>query len=62
MKLSMKGTQSAGKSDITMDLHAANAGELKLTLDVTQEITGDKPAAEPPEGANVVDAAELLEP
>lgn len=61
MKLSMKGTQSAGKSDITMDLHVANAGELKLTLDVAQEITGDKPAAEPPEGANVVDAAELLE-
>lgn len=60
MKLTMNATQSAGKAAITMDLHAANAGELKLTLDVTQEITGDKPAVEPPQGASVVDAAQLL--
>ncbi len=61
VKLSMTGAQSAGEAAFTVELHAANIGEFKLTVDVTQQATAGKPMTQPPEEANVVDAPELLE-
>ena len=62
IKLTMKTTQADGRADLTMEVHAANIGELKLTMNTNQKTVSDKPMSKPPEGANVVDAPELLEP
>lgn len=62
VKMTMEAIQAGGKADLTMDVHAANIGELKLTMNTNQKTVSGKPMSEPPEGANVVDAPELLEP
>lgn len=61
MRITMDAAQDSSGSSLTMTCHAANMGELKLTMTTTQQTTSGQPAVEPPEGANVVDAAELLE-
>lgn len=62
MKIAMDVTQSGGSVSMTMSYHIANVGEMKLTLTQTQKTTTDKPMTQPPEGAVVVDAPELLNP
>lgn len=62
IRLELDYALSTGKASMALDLHAANIGQLKLALDVTRKADGGKPAAEPPEGANVLDPAELLNP
>lgn len=62
MKMTMDCTQSNGKADLTLNAHVANLGEMKLTLNTTEKAVDEKPMSEPPAGANVVDAPELLEP
>jgi len=64
IKMTVDCTQSGGKAELTMDLHVANLGQLRLTLNTTQQATGEKPMAEPPEGAPIMDmdAPEPLNP
>ena len=62
IKMTMKAAQSGGKADLTMDVHVANTGEMKLTMSITQKTVSGKPLSEPPAGARIVDAPELLEP
>lgn len=63
VKLTADCTQSGGKVDLTMDLHIANIGALKLTMNSTQQASTEKPMSEPPKGANIVDSgAALLKP
>ena len=51
---------STGKASMELDLHAANIAQLKMTLDVTRKAASEKPEDQPPEGANVLEPAELL--
>jgi len=62
VKMTMDCAQSNGKVSLTMNIHIANLGEMKLTLTSTQQTTSEKPMAEPPAGANIMDmgAPELL--
>lgn len=60
MRITMDAAQDSRGAELTMTCHVANVGEMKLTMTTTQQATAEQPAVEPPEGANVVDAAELL--
>lgn len=62
LKLTMDVKQDSGSAAISMTLHIANIGEGKLTLTQTWSTTSEKPQDQPPEGAIVVDPAELLNP
>lgn len=62
VRMTMVCTQSGQRSTMTLDAHAANIGQLKLNLNVTQQTTGSKPMSEPPAGANIVEAPALLKP
>ena len=61
VRMTMDGSLSDGRASMSLNYHVANAGELKLSLSASRQTTGEKPLAEPPEGANIVDAAELLD-
>ena len=61
MRIAMDITQAGGNLDMTMKYHIANLGEMELTLTSTQKAASDGPMTEPPEGANVVDAAAPFE-
>lgn len=60
LKLTMDVKQDSGGGAISMTLHIANVGEGRLTLTQTWSTTSEKPQDQPPEGAIVVDPAELL--
>ena len=62
LKLTMDVKQDSGGGAISMTLHIANVGEGRLTLTQTWSTTSEKPQDQPPEGAIVVDPAELLNP
>lgn len=62
LKLAMDVKQDSGNAAISMTLHIANIGEGRLTLTQTWSTTSGKPQDQPPEGAIVVDPAELLNP
>lgn len=62
LKLTMDVKQDSGGASISMTLHIANIGEGRLTLTQTWSTTSEKPQDQPPEGAIVVDTAELLNP
>ena len=62
LKLTMDVKQDSGNAAISMTLHIANVGEGRLTLAQTWSTTSEKPQDQPPEGAIVVDPAELLNP
>ena len=62
MKVTMDVKQDSGNAAISMTLHIANIGEGRLTLTQTWSTTSGKPQDQPPEGAIVVDPAELLNP
>lgn len=62
LKLTMDVKQDSGNAAISMTLHIANIGEGRLTLTQTWSTTSEKPQDQPPEGAIVVDPAELLNP
>ena len=62
LKLTMDVKQDSGNAAISMTLHIANIGEGRLTLTQTWSTTSGKPQDQPPEGAIVVDPAELLNP
>lgn len=62
LKLTMDVKQDSGNAAISMTLHIANIGEGRLTLTQTWSATSEKPQDQPPEGAIIVDAAELLNP
>ncbi len=62
LKLTMDVKQDSGNAAISMTLHIANVGEGRLTLTQTWSTTSGKPQDQPPEGAIVVDPAELLNP
>lgn len=62
LKLTMDVKQDSGNAAISMTVHIANLGEGKLTLTQTWSATSEKPQDQPPEGAIIVDAAELLNP
>lgn len=62
LKLTMDVKQDSGGGAISMTLHIANVGEGRLTLTQTWSTTSEKPQDQPPEGAIVVDTAELLNP
>ncbi len=60
MRITISSTQSAGTVSLTVKYHIANRGEAALTFTVSQSAVSGKPMTEPPEGATVVDAPELL--
>lgn len=62
LKLTMDVKQDSGNAAISMTLHIANVGEGRLTLAQTWSTTSEKPQDQPPEGAIVVDPAELFNP
>lgn len=60
MRLTVDGSLSSGRMSVTVECHISNTGELKLTLSSQRRTTTEKPVAQPPEGADIVDAGELL--
>ena len=61
MRLTVDASLSDGRLSLTANVHVSNVGEMKLTLTSQRRTTGEAPVSEPPEGANIVDAPELLE-
>lgn len=62
MKMAMDVKQKAGNVTMSVSVHIANMGEVKLELTQTQQVSSDKPMIQPPAGATVVDSIEPLEP
>ena len=61
MRLTMDAALSGTRVSLTANVHIANVGELEMTLTTQRQATNETPVSEPPEGAGIVDAAELLE-
>lgn len=62
VRMTVSGAQSGGTASLTMKYHIANQGEAKLTYTVSLSAASEEPMTQPPEGAAVVDAVELLNP
>lgn len=62
VRVAISSAQSGETASLTMEYHIANWGEAKLTFTVRRRAVSGEPVSEPPAGANVVDAPELLNP
>lgn len=62
VRVAISSAQSGETASLTMEYHIANWGEAKLTFTVRRRAVSGEPMSEPPAGANVVDAPELLNP
>lgn len=62
VRMTVSGAQSGETASLTMEYHIANRGEAKLTFTVRRRAVSGEPMSEPPAGATVVDAPELLNP
>ena len=59
MRLTVDGSLSSGQVSMSVECHISNTGELKLSLSAQRRASAEEPVAEPPAGANIVDAPEL---
>lgn len=62
VRVAISSAQSGETASLTMEYHIANWGEAKLTFTVRRRAVSGEPMSEPPAGATVVDAPELLNP
>ena len=62
MRMAVEETVSAGRVVMTVDLHIANVGQFKLTLESARQGSAKLPITEPPEGSTIVDPIDPLNP
>lgn len=62
VRMAISSAQSGETASLTMEYHIANQGKAELTFTASLRAVSDGPMTQPPEGAVVVDAPELLNP